>query len=113
VLYEWEQPNAGQRSYTWLSREFIYPFPSNFAVFQAYFDDSPGGLLHLKVWATLRGNSGATSRVLVYDQNIEASGREIKLPSGFKSDVWQFEFSGNALLQTFMIATTAQELRRA
>jgi hypothetical protein len=49
----------------------------------------------------------------VYDEDIEASGREIKLPSGFKSDVWQFEFSGNAQLQSFMIASTAQELRRA
>lgn len=112
-LYEWEVPNAPRRSYTWLSREFVYPFPTNFAVYQAYFDDSLGGLLHVKMWATLRGNSGATRRVLVYDSDIEASGREIKLPSGFKSDVWQFEFSGDAELQSFMIATNAQELRRA
>jgi hypothetical protein len=49
----------------------------------------------------------------VYDADIAASGREIKLPSGFKADIWQFEFSGTAELQAFLIATTAQELRSA
>jgi hypothetical protein len=66
----------------------------------------------LKVWATLRGN-GSTVKKLVYNEDVSFSGKEIKLPSGFKSDIWQFEFTGTAELQAFLIATTAAELRRA
>jgi hypothetical protein len=39
-LYEWDAPGAAHQSYTWQSREFIYPQPTNFAAFQAYFDDT-------------------------------------------------------------------------
>jgi hypothetical protein len=67
----------------------------------------------LKIWATLRGKDGRVRKVLVYDEDVHYSGRELRLPSGFKSDIWQFEFSGTAELQAFQIATTAAELRRA
>jgi hypothetical protein len=111
-LYEWDKPGAAHQSYTWRSREFIYPQPTNFTAFQAYFDDTLSNILHLKVWATLRGN-GSTVKKLVYNEDVSFSGKEIKLPSGFKSDIWQFEFTGTAELQAFLIATTAAELRRA
>lgn len=115
ILYEWEKPGAEPLSYLWRSKEFQYPQPTNFAVYQAYFDGSAGTgrVLHLKVFVTLRGNDGATSRVLVYDQDIESSGREVKLPSGFKSDIWEFEFSGTAELQSFLAASSVRELRGA
>jgi hypothetical protein len=112
-LYEWDAPGAAHLSYTWQSREFIYPQPTNFAAFQAYFDDTSSSILHLKIWATLRGKDGRVRKVLVYDEDVHYSGRELRLPSGFKSDIWQFEFSGTAELQAFQIATTAAELRRA
>jgi hypothetical protein len=112
-LYEWDAPGAAHLSYTWQSREFIYPQPTNFAAFQAYFDDTSSSILHLKIWATLRGKDGRVRKVLVYGEDVHYSGRELRLPSGFKSDIWQFEFSGTAELQAFQIATTAAELRRA
>jgi hypothetical protein len=112
-LYEWETPGAARVSYEWISKEFVYPYPANFSVYQAYFDDTLTKTLNLKVEVTLRGNDGSTEWAVVYDRPVVASGKEIKLPSGFKSDVWRFTFSGNTELQSFVIASSARELRSA
>lgn len=111
-LYEWESPSASPLSYTWRSREFTYPMPGNFSVAQLYFD-SGAGPVQLKVWATLRGADGTVSRQLMFDNPVSRSGQEIRLPAGFRSDIWQVEFTGAAELQAFMMATTAKELRGA
>ena len=110
-LYEWEVPGAPLLSYRWRSKEFKYPYPCNFHVAQLYFDEGPGGVIRLRVWVTLRGNDGSIARLLVYDQDIGKSGSEIKMPSGFRSDIWEFEFEGYAPLQEFLIASTVWELR--
>lgn len=112
-LREWSVPGAAPLSYTWRSREFIYPQPTNFSVGQLYFDDSSAGPIQLRIWATLRGEDGSVSKQLVYDQPVTRSGQELRLPSGFRSDVWQVEVAGSAPLQSLMLATTAKELRGA
>jgi hypothetical protein len=112
-IYELFQKNADPLSYTWVSKEFVYPKPVNFNVFQCFYDDSSGDSLHLRVWVTLRGNDGSTNiDTLVYDQALtNASGRELRLPSGFKSDVWKIGFVGTATLQSFAMASSVAELR--
>jgi len=112
-LYEWETPGAARVSYVWASKEFIYPYPANFSVFQAYFDDTLTKSLSLKIEVTLRGYDGSTEWAEVYNRPVVASGKEIKLPSGFKSDIWRFTFSGDTELQSFMIASSTRELRSA
>jgi hypothetical protein len=113
-VFEVEPPLGTPDVFVWRSKEFHYPKPVNFKVYQAYFDDEPGTVpLHLKIWVTLRGNAGEVSKQVIYDQDIPASGKEIKLPSGTLGDVWQFEFSGNGTLQSFIIASSVQELRSA
>lgn len=112
-LYEWASPTGDVLTYTWRSREFVYPTPTNFAVAQLYFDDASAGPVQLRVWATLRGDDGTVSRQLVFDQPVTRSGQETRLPSGFLSDVWQVELEGTAPLQSLILATTAKELRGA
>jgi hypothetical protein len=82
-------------------------------VFQAYFDDTLDKSLSLTIDVTLRGNDGTTEWITVYSRPVYSSGKEIKLPSGFKSDVWRFTFTGNTELQSFMIASNVRELRSA
>lgn len=112
-IFAWEEASAAFRSMTWKSKEIQTPPPTNFTVGQVYFDDSPGLVCHARIWATLRGNDGTVQKTLVYDQNIPASGKEFKLPSGFKADIWQIELTGTAVVQSFMMATNVAELRSA
>lgn len=111
-LYEWDVPDNSELAYSWLSKEFIYPQPTNFSAAQLYFDDDAGPVT-LKVNALLRGEDGTLSWQEVFNAAISRSGQELRLPSGFRSDVWQVEFSGTAKLQAFLMATTVKELRGA
>jgi hypothetical protein len=111
-LHEMEVPDEEPLAYTWRSKEYIYPRPTNFSVFQCFYDDTDGDDLHLKVLATLRGNDGSTTETVVFDEDLtSASGRERRLPSGFKADVWTVEFTGNVELQSFAMASSVAELR--
>jgi hypothetical protein len=111
-IHELEVPATTALTWTWRSKEFTYPLPTNFRAFQCFYDETAGNLLHMKVWATLRGNDGSTTETLVFDQDLTtSSGRERRLPSGFKSEVWKIEFSGTVELQSFAMATSVAELR--
>lgn len=112
-LYEWDKPGEAPLTYVWRSKPFSYPRPTNFSVMQLFFDDTLASALTVRMWVTLRGNDGAVVRQKVYDQPVTRSGRELKLPSGFKSDLWEVEFEGVAELQEFLMASSVEELRRA
>lgn len=112
-LYEWEKPDATPLTYTWQSKPFQYPKPTNFSAIQAFFDGTPAAPLTVKVYVTLRGNDGTLSRQLVYNQPLAVSGDIYRLPAGFKSDLWELEFSGATELQEFLMASSVQELRSA
>jgi hypothetical protein len=51
--------------------------------------------------------------VLVYDEAVPHSGKEVRLLAGFKSDTWEIEFAGTAELEQFLMASSVQELRSA
>ena len=42
---------------------------------------------------------------VIYDEDI------YRLPTGFKSDLWQFNFTGNTDLYSFQVATTPRSLK--
>lgn len=113
AIAPWEPHTAGFLSMTWTSKEIQTPYPTNFSVAQVYYDDSPGLTCHIRLIATLRGNDGTVQETIVYDQDVAASGKEFRLPSGFKADIWQVRITGSAMVQSFMMATSAQELRGA
>ena len=98
----------------WKSKEFTTPKQTNFAAYSIYWDDDrfyPNDInpdvipvdqkVRFKVWA---------SRRLVYDQEVQRNGRPIRLPSGYKSDVWQFEVRSRVPIYTIHISTSEREL---
>ena len=50
-------------------------------------------------------------RTLVYDQVVPRNGRPVRLPSGFKADIWQFEIRARAPVYSLHVASTVKELR--
>lgn len=101
----------------WRSKEFQYQFEENFSVYAIYWDDarysnvSWGTALQpttekvrFRVWV---------NRVLRYDQVVPRNGRQVRLPSGFKGDIWQFEILARAPVYSLHVASTAKELKAA
>jgi hypothetical protein len=101
-LYEWECAAEPQSPFRWRSKEWHVPRQSNMSVTQLMFDTPVGNeLAVLRVWADRR---------LVFDQSVQ-SAREVRLPSGFKADIWQFEVESPVRVHRVNIANTIAELR--
>lgn len=109
-LYEYESPDVSPLRYSWRSKQYVYPKPVNFGFYQAFYDD--GGSVSYNLYAVLRGRDGSSTRQLVHSNIAMFSGFIGRLPSGYKSDVWEIELSGTAEVQGFFMATSAEELRR-
>jgi hypothetical protein len=64
----------------------------------------------------LLNNQGLGVRMVVYTNGIVTSDQTVlddkihRLPSGFKHDLWQFEFFGNTNMYNVMVAETGKEL---
>lgn len=108
-------PNMDLMAVLWRSKEFQFPFQENFGAYAIYWDparysDNPysasvlpvGEQVHLKVYA---------NRQVVYDQEVPLCGRPVRLPSGFKSDLWQFEIRARAPVYSLHVASTVKELK--
>ena len=50
-------------------------------------------------------------RKVVYDQPVPRNGEAIRLPSGFKARVWQFEIRARAPVYSMHVANLMRELR--
>lgn len=107
--------------YTWRSKQFRLEEPLNFSAFQLRFKPHPNNAttnyVQVRVYCGTHGESsavGPTER-LVYNQthNITQHNHTFRLPGGFKSDAWRFEFIGIAPLREAMFATSVAELRLA
>jgi hypothetical protein len=64
----------------------------------------PGGVSTLSLQVKIYCNGVLVSTTSITDRST------YRLPSGFKSDRWQFRLSGNVPLRAFKIAETAKEL---
>lgn len=95
-VYEWDA--GSDLTHSWKSKVFRLPRPVNFAAARI---EAAGYPVHLKVWAD--GD-------LKFDADV-ASSRVFTLPGGFLSDVWEFELSGTAKVQTIEMAQSVEELR--
>jgi hypothetical protein len=106
--------------YRWKSKEFQYVFKTNFSCYELFWDadrydavstDAPefcpvGKPARIRVWA---------DRALIYDETLLPvdNSTMLRLPSGFKALVWQFEINGRAPVFNFHVASTVKELRGA
>lgn len=117
-LQQHDPPGNKWLPFRWRSKEFQYPVKTNFSSYALFWDAArfdntsteatdilaSGVAAHLKVWA---------DRVLVYDQNVPLNMEAVRLPSGFKATLWQFEITARAPVYAFHIASSLKELRGA
>ncbi len=103
-LYEWEPVEGDPTLTSWLSKEFAMPRMSNMAVYQIFYDENDPLTdgVRFRLWADGR---------LVYDADVVVSGKEHRLPSGYKAHVWQFEVFSRVRIHTVNIANSSKELR--
>jgi len=121
-IMQWDPPldSAGHSNQDlmpvrWRSKEFQFPYNENFGAYSIYWDPARysanpygagvlpvGQQVRLKVWA---------NRFLVYDQEVPRCGQPVRLPSGFKADLWQFEIAARAPVYSLHVASTMKELR--
>ena len=114
-IERWDPPNNDLMPVRWKSKEFQYPFEENFGAYAIYWDDdrysnADYGLSIMPRTEKVRFKVYANRRV-VYDQLVPKNGRPIRLPSGFKADIWQFEIRARAPVYTMHVASTAKELK--
>lgn len=114
-VLRWDPPSDDLMPVIWKSKEFQYPYQENFGAYAIYWDDARYsnvnyGLSVMPASQKVRFKAFA-NRQLVYDQEVPKNGRPVRLPSGFKSDIWQFEIRARAPVYSLHIASTVKELR--
>ena len=110
-------PNNKLMPVQWRSRELQFPFKENFSCYAVYWDDdrysnANYGLSIMPTTEHVRFRAFA-NRQLVYDQIVPFNGKGVRLPSGFKSDIWQFEICARAPVYSLHVASTMKELKSA
>lgn len=113
-IRRWDPPTVELMPVQWRSKEFQLPKPDNFGCYALWWDElrfvdnalgtailASGIRARLRVWA---------DRVLVYDQTVPRNGLGVRLPSGFKSAIWQFEIRARAPVYQLHVASSMREL---
>jgi hypothetical protein len=107
-LFEWLPADSPRLAVHWRSKELQIKQPVNMACAMLFFDradDAPAGAdtIRLRIWA---------GRRMVYDQNVSARNADvIKLPSGFKSEIWQVEVWGYCIVHEIQFASSVADLK--
>ena len=121
VIYEFDPPAVNQQiAYSWKSKRFHAKKKTNFGVAKVYFDGIGVDPLEDNPWsaanrAVLPADEPLRFRVwaddnLVYDEALFLSGRQIRLPSGFKAEWWQFEIVGQVNCISVHMGVDAKDL---
>lgn len=116
MILQWDPPTDELMPVQWMSKEFQYPYPENFGAYAIHWDDdrysdAEWGLGIMPVDEKIRFKVLA-GRTVVYDQEVPRNGKPVRLPSGFKSDIWQFEIRARVPVYSLHVASTVKELRR-
>jgi hypothetical protein len=125
-VYQWDAPAQTLfEPYIWRSKVFQFPYKRQFVGAKVFFNvpstvtippPSPGTrntsqtqvfdpttqYLLLRVYADGK---------LILVREVQTSGEQILFPSGFKADMWQFQFQGQVELLNFQAATSIKELQ--
>jgi len=124
-LYLWDNANADSRMvYTWVSKEFHHPKPLNYAALKIYFNDIPENSQSTNVepWAEASLASLPmdvtgqlklyADRNLVWTRNFASSGELMRLPNGYKAEVFQLEVTGRVRVESIQMATNVKDLQQ-
>jgi hypothetical protein len=99
----------------WRSKEFQFQYKENFSAYSIYWDHDRftpcPDCTHIipgtdDVWFTVYAN-----RQVIYDQKVPRNGAPVRLPSGYKADIWQFEVRARAPVYSVHVASTVKELK--
>lgn len=96
-IYAWDRDNSNNLTYTWVSKTFQAPFPSNFGAAQVVAD----GPVTLSLTA-----DGA----VVHTQTVSNSD-PIRLPGGYRALNYQLSLSGSSAVSVAAVANSVGELR--
>jgi hypothetical protein len=95
-------------NYLWRSKIYQTPFKENWAAAKIFFGPPPGpppdGPTYFRFYADGR---------MISERQVQVSGQQFRLPSGYKSDFVQWEVEGQLEIFNVQIATSARELRHA
>ena len=114
-VQQWDPPTNDLMPVQWQSKEFQFQYDENFGAYSVYWDDARYSNVNyasaiLPTTEKVRLKVKCNRRV-VYDQQVPENGRALRLPSGFKGDIWQFEIRARAPVYSLHIASTMKELR--
>jgi len=114
-IQRWDPPSTDLMPVIWKSKEYQYPFQENFGAYAIYWDDDRYSNVNyataiMPTTEKVRFKVYADRR-LIYDQPVPENGRALRLPSGFKADIWQFELRGRAPIYSMHVAGTMKELK--
>jgi hypothetical protein len=115
MVQRWAPPTNELMPVLWRSKEFQFQYQENFGAYAVYWDDARYsnfnyGTSIMPTTEKVRLKVYADRRV-VYDQAVPKNGRPVRLPSGFKADIWQFELRGRAPIYSLHVASTMKELK--
>lgn len=111
--------------YKWRSKKYQQPSKKNFEAMKCFFTVPPGtqpiaGVRNTAAtndasWNTLGTNQYGIIRVyaddvLVTTRELRISGEMLRILSGFKAEIWQWEIESRVLISNLQVATSAREL---
>jgi hypothetical protein len=122
--YDFSDPSPTITTYKWRSKKYQQPSKKNFEAMKIFFDipagsPTPGARNQAATndasWLTLGANQYGIIRVyadnnLVTTREFQNSGELLRVLSGFKTEVWQWEIEGRVQVSNFQVATNAREL---
>lgn len=110
-------------AYLWRSKEFHLSYPMNLAAARVFFeipDNTPtlNPVENTNLVQTLQSDQYGLLRVyagkeLVYTCELRETGQDMRLPDGFKAEIWQFEIEARVRVLRVQLASSMKELRRA
>lgn len=113
---------APRDPYTWRSKKFQAVNQQNFTVMKTFFKDIPWGGFTLNPVPVVDINQPLADDqygivrlyvddVLMWARELRTSGEQMRLPSGFKGDFWQWELEARVEVVSMQAATSVADLR--
>jgi hypothetical protein len=135
--YDFTDANPVMVTYVWRSKIYQQNTKKNYEAAKVFFQVPPGTPALAPVrnelpptdpsWATLGANqylivrtyadiegdaagNSTGNMVLVDCREVRSSGELLRLPSGFKCEMWQWEITGRVTVSNMQVATSAKDL---
>jgi len=102
--------SPSQQTYTWTSKIFTLPYPTNLGAAKFTYDPPPDGSPASSQLSVYAWNNGQPP-FLWLQRALPASNQVFRLPSGFKADAYQFQLSGNLVVKSFQFGDTVKALQ--